>query len=409
MYALPPGSVPAIVRIVELHFDVLIVGGGIAGCAAALAASAAGRRVGLVRAAPGATALSAGGWTGPLPDRLGAALARAGLPFAPAPAPLPHPAGRLDVYDLAAPSQRAAAPIEDALVCGIVGLAGFPARALARAWGARGAGPAGAATLEAGPVPRGGWSPASLAAYLEREPARLAEALADAVRRASAARAVLPAVLGVERVDDVRAALEAAAGVPVGEALGAPPSLPGWRLERALATALDEAGVTVLPGRVVDRAMEARRVSAVWVRPAPASGAAAEAVAGPPPVESVQIAARSFVLATGKYLAGGIRADDRLLEPALGCPVWIEYLGAMFDEADPLALTHPDHAAEQPLLRAGVRTDDAGRPVDRRGDVVYENVRVAGSVRAGVDAAAPGLGHAAADGWRAGELAAEDA
>jgi len=40
VYALPPGLVPAIVRIVELDFDVLVVGGGIAGSAAALAAAA---------------------------------------------------------------------------------------------------------------------------------------------------------------------------------------------------------------------------------------------------------------------------------------------------------------------------------------------------------------------------------
>ena len=72
----------------------------------------AGRRVGLVRAAPGATAMVAGGWAGPLPEPLGAALARAGMPFEPASSPLPHPAGRLDGYALAAPAQRAATPLE---------------------------------------------------------------------------------------------------------------------------------------------------------------------------------------------------------------------------------------------------------------------------------------------------------
>lgn len=143
-------------------------------------------------------------------------------------------------------------------------------------------------------------------------------------------------------------------------------------------------------------------------RPGPGRAPQEDGHARPNPGEAVRITARSFVLATGKYLAGGIRADDRFLEPALGCPVWVEYLGSTYDAPDPLALTHPDREADQPLLRAGVRTDDAGRPVDRRGDVVYENVRVAGTVRSGIDAAAPGLGHAAADGWRAGELAAED-
>lgn len=411
-------------RDVTQDFDVLVVGGGIAGCAAALAAAAAGRRVGIVRAAPGVTTLAAGGWAGPLPERLGAALARAGLPFGPAPSPLPHPAGRLDAYDFAAASHLAGAPLDGALVCGIAGLAGFPASALARAWGAGGVDPAGASVLDAGSLPPGGWSPAALASYLEREPERLAEALAAAVRRTGATRVVLPSVLGVDRVAEVRAALEDAAGVPVGEALGTPPSLPGWRLDRALSLALDEAGVTVVAGRVVDRVVDGANVRAVAVRPAGVGASGPSGLAGrdgrrngtvgdlraaPSPDGMLRISARSFVLATGKYLAGGIRADERFEEPAFGCPVRADYLGATFEAPDSLALTLPDRNAEQPLLRVGVRTDDAARPVDRRGAVVYENVRVAGTVRADTDAAAPGLGHSAADGWRAGELAAEDA
>ncbi|HEX6938321.1 MAG TPA: FAD-binding protein [Longimicrobiales bacterium] len=384
--------------VVGSGFDVLVIGGGIAGAAAALAAAARGRRVALVRAAPGTTALAAGGWAGPLPDGMGAALAGVGLPYEPAGVPLPHPAGRLDGYDRAAPAHRAAVPLGGAVVCGIVGLPGFPARALARAWGARSGAELAAAVLAAGPVPRGGWSPASLAAWLEREPLALAGALADAVRRAGASRALLPAVLGIERADEVRAALERAAGVPVGEALGVPPSAPGWRLDRAIEVALERAGVTVVRGRVVDRVASGRRVRAVIARPA-----------GGHDGNAVRLEADGFVLATGKYLAGGIRAGDRFEEPALGCPVWVERLGTTFERPDPLALTDPDRADDQPLLRAGVRTDAGARPVDRAGDVVYENVRVAGSVRAGVESATLGLGHAADDGWRAGELAAEAA
>ncbi|HEX7117740.1 MAG TPA: FAD-binding protein [Longimicrobiales bacterium] len=382
----------------DLRFDVLVLGGGIAGSAAALAAAGRGRRVAVVHAAPGVTALAAGGWSGPLPEGLGAALERAGLPYAPAGAPLPHPTGRVDRYDRAAPAQRAAAPLAGALICGIVGLPGFRAAALARVWGAGAGAPAGAVVLEAGRVPPGGWSPASLAALLEREPGRLADALADAVRRSGATRAVFPAVLGIEGADGVRAALASAAGVPVGEALGVPPSVPGWRLERALDAALRAAGVERVRGRVVDRQVDGRRVRAVLVRPPAAQG-----------TDPMRIEADAFVLATGKYLAGGIRAGARFEEPALGCPVRVDHVGATFEIPDPLALTHAERSADQPLLRAGVRTDDAARPIGGGGDVVYENVRIAGSVRAGWDAAAPGLGHAAADGWRAGERAAGEA
>ena len=121
------------------------------------------------------------------------------------------------------------------------------------------------------------------------------------------------------------------------------------------------------------------------------------------------MAARAFVLAGGKFAGGGIVADERLHEPALGCPVWVEHLGAAFHAPEPLALTRPERDAAQPLLGAGVRDDGSGRPVDPRGDVVYRNVRVAGSIRAGIETARLGLGEAAADGWAMGEAAAGEA
>ena len=382
----------------NLRFDTLVIGGGVAGVAAALAARAGGRSVGLVRAAPGVSALAAGAWVGPLPERLGEALARAGLPIVEAAAPLPHPTGRLVACGHAAPA-HGVAPAAGTLVCGIEGLPGFHAPILARLWGAAASVELEARTLVAGATPAGGWSPVALAARLDRECGPLAEALARAVRETGATRVILPAVLGLERADAVRAALTDAAGVPVGEALGVPPSLPGWRLDRALDAVLVAAKVEVVRGRVVGRETAGRRVGAV----------VAHALDGDPAEPLLRLEAGHFVLATGKFLAGGIRADDRFEEPALGCPVRVEHLGQTFEAPDRLALTHPDRRDDQPLLRVGVHTDDRARPVDRRGDVVYENVTVAGSVRAGHDPATLGLGFAAADGWRAGELAVDTA
>jgi anaerobic glycerol-3-phosphate dehydrogenase len=380
---------------VTRSFDVLVIGGGAAGVAAALAAAARGRRVALVRAGPGATALTAGGWRGPMPVGLGRALEAAGLAHGPAAGPLPHPHGDLRPYDLAAPAQAAAVVEDGALVCGILGLPGFTAPALARLWGDAARVRLAAATLDAGPLtPPAGWSPVALAAALEREPGPLADALRRAVRETGATRAILPPVLGLERGEQARAAVAAAAGVPVGEMLGIPPSVPGWRLDRALLAAAETYGVEVIAGRAGDPEVEGGRVAAVRVR---ADGA------------ELRVAARAIVLAAGKFAGGGIVADERLREPALGCPVWVEHLGAVLDTPEPLALTRPDREAAQPLLGAGVRDDGGGRPVDRRGDVVYSNVRVAGSIRAGMETARLGLGKAAADGWAMGEVAADAA
>jgi hypothetical protein len=53
-------------------------------------------------------------------------------------------------------------------------------------------------------------------------------------------------------------------------------------------------------------------------------------------------------------------------------------------------------------MKAGVRADERQRPVNRGGDVVYQNVLVAGSIRAGWSAEMHGAGDAALDGWNAG-------
>src|SRR5690606_5903823 len=126
-------------------------------------------------------------------------------------------------------------------------------------------------------------------------------------------------------------------------------------------------------------------------------------------VRGPRVAAAAFLLAAGNSAGGGMVAAEQLRDPALSCPVWVEHLGATFNAPEPLALTRPDRDAAQPLLGAGVRDDGSGRPVDPRGDVVYRNVRVAGSIRAGIETARLGLGEAAADGWAMGEAAADAA
>jgi len=378
------------------RFDVLVIGGGAAGVAAALAAAGRGARAGLVRPGPGVTAMAGGGWTGPLPDPLAAAFAAAGLRFVPGPVRVPHPVGDVRVFDHAPASHADAAPEDGALVCGIEGLADYEPSVLAALWSDAAGVTLEAAEVRAGGPPRTGWSPVALAHALDREAGPLAESVAAAVSRAGARRVILPAVLGIARSEAARAAIRDAAGVPVGEALGMPPSVPGWRLDRALLAVLDRAGVTVLSGRVTGRAAAEGRVRSVTVQGA--DGTAEEVEAG------------AFVLAAGKFAAGGIVADgDGAREPALGCPVRLEYPGGNGRDVDPLALTHADRTLPQPLLRAGVARDERARPVEATGDVAYLNVCVAGSIAAGVETAALGLGHAAADGWRAGELAVEAA
>jgi glycerol-3-phosphate dehydrogenase subunit B len=378
--------------------DVLVLGGGVAGTAAAVAAAQQGARVLLVRAGPGASALCLGGWQGTPPAAFAAALAESGCALEWLRCTLPRPDGTLLDAD-AAPRSHVRAALaagdERTLVCGIAGLPGFHAVALAALWADAAAVPAG--TLAAGEVslagtPAAGWSPIALAALLEREPRRLAEPLDAAARAHGAARVILPAVLGLEAHVDVLAAVETGAAVAVGEALGATPSLPGWRLDVALRAALARARVTALAARVTGRHAHAQRIDAV-------------SVSGDDGARTLH--ASSVVLATGKFIGGGVAAASRFVETALGCDVALHRFDRRFEDASAsLLLTAELRAETQPLLEIGVRTDDESRPVSDGGDVVFGNVFVAGSVRAGASAALLGLGHAATDGWNAGARAA---
>jgi glycerol-3-phosphate dehydrogenase subunit B len=109
--------------------------------------------------------------------------------------------------------------------------------------------------------------------------------------------------------------------------------------------------------------------------------------------------ATSFLLATGGIAGGGLRAGrtGELVETALGLPV-----DAPGGRAGWFAPRFLD-AAGHPIYRAGVRTDSALRPLDGRGELVYENVAVAGAALGGADPIREGCheGVALATGWAA--------
>ncbi len=174
----------------------------------------------------------------------------------------------------------------------------------------------------------------------------------------------LPAVLGLDKVREVRAELAEAAGRPVFEIPTIPPSVPGLRLATALGRRLRQAGGWLVLGAQVTGG-EARdgRLSGVRVR------AAAREEVRP---------ARWVVLASGGLASGGISASlgGTLAETILRLPVW----GAPA-AGTPLFL--PRYLDEHPMNRAGLRTDERMRPVGPGGEPVYENAYAAGAVLGG--------------------------
>jgi glycerol-3-phosphate dehydrogenase subunit B len=201
-------------------------------------------------------------------------------------------------------------------------------------------------------------------------------------------RVGLPAVLGEDRPAEVRTDLGRALGAAVFEVPMGPPSLPGIRLEDGLYAALDDAGVLFETGNPVVGHE--------------ASDGAVESVCVDRNGSQVPYAARQFVLATGGLVGKGIDSGRTgVAEPVFGCHVphppdrydWFE----------------DDAFGNHRFARFGVDPDRRLRPRDASGDPEFDNLRAAGSVLGNYDFAAEksGSGVSLATGYRAGTLAGE--
>jgi glycerol-3-phosphate dehydrogenase subunit B len=192
---------------------------------------------------------------------------------------------------------------------------------------------------------------------------RLAPGLAKAASGADVA--VLPAVLGLARGYEPWADLQRRAGVPLVEAAIVPPSVPGLRLFAAWRRRLDELGVgwqLGFPATGVERAGD--RVVAVR----------SEGAARP-----VEIRCDEVVLATGGVAGHGIEAnrDGSLSEVVAGLPV------AGF--GDRTGFVADRFLAAHPIGAAGVRVDAELRPVGEDGAPLLTNLRCVGGLLAGHD------------------------
>ena len=199
---------------------------------------------------------------------------------------------------------------------------------------------------------------------------------------------VVPAVIGLANAAEAWADLQELAGLRVVEAALPPPSIPGLRLFDAWRERLSELGVgwrLGLPAIGAER--DGDRVTAIL----------GEGASGP-----IRIPCDEVVLATGGVAGGGIETyrDGTLAETVLGLPIdgfahRTEFLAA-------------DFFGSHRLAQAGVRVNRELRPVDRAGVPVLGNVRVIGTQLAGHDPTAEGSreGVGLATAARAAELLA---
>lgn len=354
---------------------VLVIGSGMAGTAAALAARRAGAVVTVVAAGPGATAFSSGVAWG-----RGAAAAMDGFEAASG-GSLSNVLGELATVAQAAP-QQAHGVIRPGRGVGVVGIRGAP-QLIDAGWVANGLRQASVTAesvdldlyLTSGEAIR---TPFEWAVALDRpeEQERWAQALARLPERCDLL--LLPPFMGWE----VRTfeALRAASKRELGELVATNPSVPGLRLHRALASRRAAAGCEERRADVT--ALDAGRARL-------ASGK--------------DLAFDGAVLATGRFVGGGVRhAGGVFTEPLLGLKLALGTEPSPAPGTDLQLLSGARPGVAAPLFDAGVLVDGSQHPLTTQGAPVAW-LYAAGSIIAGRD---QGLGFAWESGLTAGRLAA---
>ena len=174
-------------------------------------------------------------------------------------------------------------------------------------------------------------------------------------------RVGLPALLGMHDPFTVKKDLEELIGAEVFEIPILPPSIPGMRIFNRFKIWLIKKGVTFLLGYSVSKAiLERKRCEGIEILH--------------PPI-STSYSSNRYILATGRFIGGGLKAnEEKIFEPIFNFPVFQpksreEWFQKSFFNDSP----HPIH-------QAGVLTDSSFRPIDEKGELILENVWIAGSI-----------------------------
>jgi glycerol-3-phosphate dehydrogenase subunit B len=371
---------------------VLVVGGGIAGYCAALAARRDGAEVTVVARAPGATALYAGGME--VIDDLEAILEH--QPH--------HPITRLGLdsvrlsteLDTATQALRMALEKEGlkfegtwrtrGLYADVHGLARPANLVPASVAGGELRALNGKRLAVVGITEVGDYDAASTAHALKE--LHGVDAFPEEVSIPELPQAASITDLYGRRAPQATGARSAAIAYPPGftnlpregfELLASPPSPHGWRLQQAIAHTTVRADVASLET---------------------ARGRVTSARAG-----DRTFRADAFIFATGRHIGGGLMGGRVTSEPLLRLGV--------FHDGTPITrmgtrLQHLQYLDPAEELRSGLATDNRLHPLDEDGRVTYDNLYAAGAVLGGYEYSGPcGFGVPILTGWLAGRWAAK--
>ena len=219
--------------------------------------------------------------------------------------------------------------------------------------------------------------------------AELVTQLKGPVDNSGATAIALPPILGIRQAMKNKALLEAELGMPVFELLGLPPSVPGLRLQKSLETVYTKAGGTILQGhQVVDYTEKDDTIVTIHAKG---------------PSREMNFAAKAFVLASGKFIGGGLTGTRHGLQETVFDLMTVtgEFYSA--EKAVPARSTSKLAISPlgQPLFSGGLSVDPHLRPVQKNGIERAKNLFCAGSILAGYSYSSEksGLGVAATTGY----------
>ena len=198
---------------------------------------------------------------------------------------------------------------------------------------------------------------------------------------------LLPPILGTSRNAELLTHFKELLSAHVEEMLSIPPGVGGIRLREALSREATQQGVRFLENVNIQKA-QCQSGHCVSVE---TDG-----------IDPLRITAKSFVLATGGILGGGIRTTPfEAVEPLFHLEI---------SPALEKVRNEPDVRKAKDLLTSlGVTVGHDLRPKDAAGACFLDNVFLAGRILGGYDFAREKSGHgvAIATGWTAGTLAAD--
>lgn len=175
---------------------------------------------------------------------------------------------------------------------------------------------------------------------------------------------LLPPILGINNAQEIWRRLSHELGCPMVEMLSSPPGVGGLRIRRVLMDALSDAGIVVAEN--------------VKVSGAKVEGKRCVSLLCDAPDRQRELVADSFIIATGGFLGGGLKASpgkarEVIFDLDLGAPPAIE------------DWSEPDIFDPQPYAQLGVKVNSRLNPVSTTGEVMLDNVFFAGRSLAGYD------------------------